>query len=87
MSHCGEGLPSWVWGGLSGLILLSQELLTGDGPQVSVSSMGPLGGLCSLESRLCRNCCHGKGQGGGLDPGRLVCKPLATESPVSVSVT
>lgn len=61
VSHCGEGLPSWVWGGLSGLILRPKSCC-GDGPQVSVSSMGPLGGLYSLESRLCRNCCHGKGQ-------------------------
>ena len=45
------------------------------------------GGERVVESRLCRNCCHGKGQGSGLDPGRLVCKPLATESPVSISVT
>lgn len=86
MSHCGEGLPSWVWAGLSGLRLLqSQELHVGDDSQVWVSPRDPSGGVCSLEGRAAETIAVGRGRARArrLDPGRLVCKtalPLAAES-------
>ena len=81
----GKGCPLGL-GWLSGLILPSQELLAGN-PQLWVSSRGPPGGFCRLEEQALQKLSPWEGQGRGLDPGRLVCKPLATESPVSISVT
>lgn len=86
MSHCGEGLPSWVLGGLSGLILrpksCSLEMVLRCGFPPGVPSMDfAVWRAGSAETH------HGKGQGCALDTGGLVCKPLATESPVSISVT